>query len=515
MTSVAQCLECGADIPEDAKGLCAKCLLKLGLASQLSPGFIETGVQPAPFLGFDPHDPSRRLAVEPFEFGGYRISRLLGKGGMGAVYEAEDLASGRRVALKVLGHSLDSPETRKRFIREGRLAASINHPNSVYVYGTEEIEGAPVITMELVPGGTLHERVKAGGAMPVAEAVDAILQIIAGLEAAHAVGILHRDIKPSNCFIDPSGTVKVGDFGLSISTLVARRFRADARRFDPRHAGVFVAGTIARRGTQRALGHLFRGHDALLPAHRQDGVPRGERGATSRHRARQSAAAAARNAPRKFPRRSRASSCAAWRSKQASGPRATTSCAARCCLSTPPRRRPATLGLRFVAGVVDKLVFMVAAHALPMLFFGGFEAMMIPTPCARPSGSGSSHAPFRDRLLRGGRGPVGRDSGQGARGPARRRPRSQCARHPAGAAARADLPGAGDDCVPALPRAGRSAGVDGLELRHRRYVFALSRAARRDRAAAQRLRDGHRPAHEDAGHPKIRLRVARVRRANR
>jgi serine/threonine protein kinase len=125
---------------------------------------------------------------------------------MGAVYEAEELLSGRRVALKVLGHSLDSADTRKRFIREGRLAASINHPNSVYVYGTEEIDGAPVITMELVPGGTLHERVKEAGPMSVPEAVDAILQIIAGLEAAHEVGILHRDIKPSNCFIEPSGT---------------------------------------------------------------------------------------------------------------------------------------------------------------------------------------------------------------------------------------------------------------------------------------------------------------------
>ena len=217
--TVLNCLECGAPISADAKGLCPRCLLKLGLASQLSPGFIETGAEPPPFLGFDPVDPSKRTVIEPFEFGGYRILRLLGKGGMGAVYEAEELASGRRVALKVLGHSLDSADTRKRFIREGRLAASINHPNSVYVFGTEEIEGAPVITMELVPGGTLHERVKDGGPMPVADAVDAILQIIAGLEAAHAVGILHRDIKPSNCFIEPSGTVKVGDFGLSISTL--------------------------------------------------------------------------------------------------------------------------------------------------------------------------------------------------------------------------------------------------------------------------------------------------------
>jgi serine/threonine protein kinase len=137
---------------------------------------------------------------------------------MGTVYEAEHLESGRIVALKVLSHALDSGEARKRFLREGRLAASINHPNSVYVYGTEEIEGTPAISMELVPGGTLVERVEKEGPMPVTAAVDAILQIIAGLDAAHAIGILHRDIKPSNCFIDTDGTVKIGDFGLSIST---------------------------------------------------------------------------------------------------------------------------------------------------------------------------------------------------------------------------------------------------------------------------------------------------------
>lgn len=151
-------------------------------------------------------------------FGGYRIVRELGRGGMGAVYEAEQLESGRRVALKVLSHQLESADARARFLREGRLAASINHPNSVYVFGTEEIAGTPVIAMELIAGGTLHQRVQRNGPLPVGEAVDAILQVIAGLEAAQAIGILHRDIKPANCFEDADGTVKVGDFGLSIST---------------------------------------------------------------------------------------------------------------------------------------------------------------------------------------------------------------------------------------------------------------------------------------------------------
>jgi serine/threonine protein kinase len=162
--------------------------------------------------------PERTLPEPGDRFGGYQIVRTLGKGGMGAVFEADQLETGRRVALKVLKHSLDSPEARKRFLREGRLAASINHPNSVYVFGTEEIEGTPAIAMELVAGGTLQERVKKSGPLPTGEAVDVVLQIIAGLEAAQKLGVLHRDIKPANCFVDLAGNIKVGDFGLSIST---------------------------------------------------------------------------------------------------------------------------------------------------------------------------------------------------------------------------------------------------------------------------------------------------------
>jgi eukaryotic-like serine/threonine-protein kinase len=207
--SLAHCLECHAPLsPAETQGLCARCLLKIGLASQ----FGQNSVADAG---------ARRLVpppMFPFDFGGYRILRLLGRGGMGAAYEAEQLESGRRVALKVLGHAIDSPEMRKRFLREGRLAASVNHPNSVYIFGAEEIDGAPVIAMELVAGGTLRDRLKKGP-LPAPEAVDAALQIIAGLEAAHGGGVLHRDVKPANCFVAPDGTVKIGDYGLSISTL--------------------------------------------------------------------------------------------------------------------------------------------------------------------------------------------------------------------------------------------------------------------------------------------------------
>jgi len=104
--------------------------------------------------------------------GGYRIIRPLGQGGMGAVYEAEEIESGCRVALKILSQTLDSPVARRRFLREGLLAASVNHPNTVYVFGTDEIDGQPVIAMELVSGGTLQERIQQDGPMDVAHAVD-------------------------------------------------------------------------------------------------------------------------------------------------------------------------------------------------------------------------------------------------------------------------------------------------------------------------------------------------------
>ena len=101
-------------------------------------------------------------------FGPYHIERLIGHGGMGEVYEAEHVEQGRRVALKVLHQRLSGREDHARFVREGQLAASINHPHTVYVFGSEEIDGIPTIAMELLPGGTLKDRVKERGPLPPA-----------------------------------------------------------------------------------------------------------------------------------------------------------------------------------------------------------------------------------------------------------------------------------------------------------------------------------------------------------
>ena len=150
-------------------------------------------------------------------FGPYLIVRPLGKGGMGQVYEAEETESGRRIAMKILSRGLGDDEERDRFLREGQLAASLSHPNTVYVFGTNEVQGFPVIAMELAPGGTLKDLVVDGTPLTPVRAVDAILQVVTGLDAVAALGILHRDIKPSNCFVDRDGRVLVGDFGLSMA----------------------------------------------------------------------------------------------------------------------------------------------------------------------------------------------------------------------------------------------------------------------------------------------------------
>ncbi|MHC4741405.1 MAG: protein kinase domain-containing protein [Planctomycetota bacterium] len=208
-----KCKRCGAVIrAESTDKLCPACLMSGALAASGGQGETVSLSLGESLLRYGPSE-------FPCEFGGYRLLGLLGRGGMGAVYEAELIATGRRVALKMLGQQLDSPEMRQRFLREGRLAAGVNHPNSLYIFGSEEIEDQPVIMMEIAGGGTLKDKLKKSGPMPVAEAVDAILEVISGLEAAFSAGVLHRDIKPSNCFVSPDGSVKVGDFGLSVSTL--------------------------------------------------------------------------------------------------------------------------------------------------------------------------------------------------------------------------------------------------------------------------------------------------------
>ena len=151
----------------------------------------------------------------------YRIEKELGRGGMGVVYESEHIQTGRRVALKLLSPDLaGNAETMERFLREARLAAALSHPRSTFVFEAGEDRGYPYIAMELMPGRTLKDLADDEGPMTVNRAVDMLLDVIDGLAAAHAAGVIHRDVKPSNCFVDSDGRLKVGDYGLSKSLVV-------------------------------------------------------------------------------------------------------------------------------------------------------------------------------------------------------------------------------------------------------------------------------------------------------
>jgi beta-lactam-binding protein with PASTA domain/tRNA A-37 threonylcarbamoyl transferase component Bud32 len=149
--------------------------------------------------------------------GRYRLSRRLGGGGMGVVFEAEDRLLRRRVAVKLLRpHLADDEAFRRRFEREGRAAASLSHPNIVAVYDVgQTAEGTPYIVMEYVEGRTLERLIQDEGPLPEPVAVGYAAQIASALAEAHAHGIVHRDVKPLNILVTPSGTVKVTDFGIA------------------------------------------------------------------------------------------------------------------------------------------------------------------------------------------------------------------------------------------------------------------------------------------------------------
>ncbi len=152
-------------------------------------------------------------APVPRRIGRYRVERRLGRGGMGVVYEGRDERLDRPVALKLIGADAPDEEARRRFAREARAAARVNHPHVCQVYEGAEDGGQPFIAMELLAGEPLSERLAAGPIAP-ADAITWTLQVLDALQALHARSLVHRDLKPSNVFLGPHG-VKVLDFGLA------------------------------------------------------------------------------------------------------------------------------------------------------------------------------------------------------------------------------------------------------------------------------------------------------------
>jgi non-specific serine/threonine protein kinase len=145
----------------------------------------------------------------------YRILSKLGEGGMGAVYAAEDTTLGRRVALKVLPPEMaDDPDRLRRFEREAKTVAALNHPNIVTIFSVEESDGTRFITMELVDGESLESRIPSVG-LRIKEFFEIAIPLADALNAAHSRGITHRDLKPANIMLTSDGRVKVLDFGLA------------------------------------------------------------------------------------------------------------------------------------------------------------------------------------------------------------------------------------------------------------------------------------------------------------
>jgi serine/threonine-protein kinase len=154
--------------------------------------------------------------------GRFRLGRVIGAGAQGRVVAAHDELLDRPVALKILQFGLPGVDARARFLREARAAAGLLHPNVVTVFDVGAVDGSitdeaatPYLAMELVDGPSLAQVLAERGPLAVDDAVEATRQVLAGLAAAHARGLLHRDVKPSNALLAPDGTVKLTDFGIA------------------------------------------------------------------------------------------------------------------------------------------------------------------------------------------------------------------------------------------------------------------------------------------------------------
>ena len=193
------CAVCSGRLESD--GVCLACLLNEGLEA----------ASPAPEKA-----PSARTLSLPCEFAAYRLVREIASGGMGIVYEAEDVKLKRVVALKVIRNAqFVTREEAARFRAETQSIAQLDHPDIVPIYESGEEDGLPYYTMRLAEGGSLADRLKKRGVLPDREAAKLMSRIARAVQHAHDHGVLHRDLKPANILLDVAGKPMLSDFGLA------------------------------------------------------------------------------------------------------------------------------------------------------------------------------------------------------------------------------------------------------------------------------------------------------------
>lgn len=217
-----QCPSCSVQVPAESR-FCSSC----GQAFS-SPSQIPTVAPDQPAQATPAQHKGTRISSSSVPVGGfapgvilanrYRIIGLLGRGGMGEVYRADDLKLGQPVALKFLPRAFSKdPVRRERFFAEVRITRGLAHPNICRVYDIAEIDGQHFLSMEYIDGENLASLIQRIGYLSNEKALDLARQLAAGLSAAHERGVLHRDLKPANIMIDGHGRVRITDFGLAIA----------------------------------------------------------------------------------------------------------------------------------------------------------------------------------------------------------------------------------------------------------------------------------------------------------